>query len=263
METRNMVTKSQIKEALRELGVTPGMKLFVHTSLKQIGWIPGGVQALIEALQEVVTTEGLIMMPAQSTDNSDPKNWSQPAVPEEWWETIRREMPAYDPAKTVTRGIGRVPEVFRTYPGVVRSNHPMWSVTAWGKDATTFVADHTLENGFGPGSPIERFIEADGQILHIGSPWDTTTVWHYAEYGLNRPDVEDGCKVKEGSTERFIHYRHRQIDSDAFGPIGEGLESADFVTSGLIGQAKSYRIDAKASIPVVMLQLKALDQWLF
>ena len=203
------------------------------------------------------------MMPAQSTDNSDPKNWSQPAVPEEWWETIRREMPAYDPAKTVTRGIGRVPEVFRTYPGVVRSDHPMWSVTAWGKDAATFVADHTLENGFGPGSPIERFIEADGQILHIGSPWDTTTVWHYAEYGLNRPDVEDGCKIKEGTTERFIHYRHRQIDSDAFGPIGEALESADFVTSGLIGQAKSYRIDAKASIPVVMLQLKALDQWLF
>jgi len=35
------------------------------------------------------------------------------------------------------------------------------------------------------------------------------------------------------------------------------------VTSGLIGQAKSHRIDAKASIPVVMLQLKALDQWLF
>ncbi|MCY1691590.1 AAC(3) family N-acetyltransferase [Exiguobacterium sp. SL14] len=111
METRNMVTKSQIKEALRELGVTPGMKLFVHTSLKQIGWIPGGVQALIEALQEVVTSEGLIMMLKQSTDNSDPKNWSQLAVPEEWWETIRREMLTYDPAKTVTRGIGRVPSL--------------------------------------------------------------------------------------------------------------------------------------------------------
>ena len=262
METRQMVTKSMLIADLKQLRVTPGMKVFVHSAMKQIGWIPGGAQALIEALQEVITPDGLIMMAAQSTDNSDPKNWSRPAVPEDWWETIRQEMPAYDPAKTPTRSIGKVPELFRTFPDVKRSAHPMWSVTAWGKDAEMFVAGHTIENGFGPGSPLEKFIEADGQILHIGSPWDSTTVWHYAEYGIDRPLEESGCKMRQGDEEVFIRYQHRIIDSDPFGPIGEGMMDEPFVTTGKVGQATSHLVSAKASIPVVMLQLNALNSWL-
>ncbi len=262
MEVNQMVTKSDLIRDLKQLGVKPGMKVFVHSAMKQIGWVPGGAQAVIEAVQEVVTETGLIMMATQSTDNSDPKNWSRPAVPEEWWETVRQEMPAYDKRKTPTRSVGKVPELFRTFPGVERSDHPMWSVAAWGKDAAEFVADHTLENGFGPGSPIERFIEADGQILHIGSPWDSTTVWHYAEYGIERPDIESGCKIKRGDDEEFVHYWHRLIDSEPFGPIGEGFTDEPFVTSGKIGRATSHLVSAKESIPVVMFQLSALNSWL-
>ena len=262
METRQMVTKSRLITDLKQLGVSAGMKVFVHSSMKEIGWIPGGAQSIIEALQEVVTADGLIMMAAQSTDNSDPKNWSRPAVPEDWWETIRQEMPAYDPAKTATRAIGKVPELFRTFPDVKRSAHPMWSVTAWGNEAAAFVAGHTIENGFGPGSPLEKFIEADGQILHLGSPWNATTVWHYAEYGIDRPDEESGCKVNQAGQEVFITYRHRMIDSDPFGPIGEGLTHESFVTTGKVGQATSHLVSAKESIPVVMFQLNALNSWL-
>ena len=117
METRQMVTKSKLITDLIQLGVSPGMKVFVHSSMKEIGWIPGGAQSIIEALQEVVTADGLIMMAAQSTDNSDPKNWSRPAVPEDWWETIRQEMPAYDPAKTADTRHRKSPGTFPDVPG--------------------------------------------------------------------------------------------------------------------------------------------------
>ena len=54
METRQMVTKSRLITDLKQLGVTAGMKVFVHSAMKQIGWIPGGAQALIEALHPII-----------------------------------------------------------------------------------------------------------------------------------------------------------------------------------------------------------------
>lgn len=257
-----LVTKDMIKESIKQMGVTEGMALFVHSSLKQIGWIPGGAQTLITALMETVGEDGLIMMAAQSTDNSDPKNWMNPPVPEEWWQTIRDELPAFDPARTVTRGIGVVPELFRTYPGVYRSAHPMWSVSAWGKGAADIVSDHTLEAGFGPGSPIDKFLGRDGHVLHLGSPWDSTTVWHFAEYGIEGEVIEYGCAMIEDGERVFKTFSHLDIDSEMFGPIGTSLIGKEYVKSGRLGNAEVHLVSARESMPEVMLQLNSMRNWL-
>jgi aminoglycoside 3-N-acetyltransferase len=99
-------TKDTLKEDLRRLGITPGMTIIVHSSLSSLGWVNGGSVAVVQALIETVTEEGTIVMPSQSVDLSDPSEWGNPAVPREWWETIRETMPAYDPAYTPTSGMG-------------------------------------------------------------------------------------------------------------------------------------------------------------
>lgn len=72
------------------------MTVLVHSSLSSIGWVNGGAVAVIQALIDVVTEEGTIVMPSQSVELSDPKEWGNPPVPEEWWDIIRESMPAYN-----------------------------------------------------------------------------------------------------------------------------------------------------------------------
>lgn len=77
----------------------------VHSSLSRIGWVTGGAVALIQALMDLITKKGNIMMPAYSSDYSDPTYWSNPPVPKEWIEDIKENMPAFKKDITPTRGV--------------------------------------------------------------------------------------------------------------------------------------------------------------
>ena len=67
------IYKEDIVQGLTELGLKQGDVVIVHTSLKSIGYVCGGAQAVIEALIEVATSEGTIVMPTQSWKNLDPE----------------------------------------------------------------------------------------------------------------------------------------------------------------------------------------------
>lgn len=95
-------------------------------------------------------------MPTQSTEYSDPSEWSNPPVPESWWPIIREQMPAYDPQIIPTLDMGQIVEVFRTMPGVIRSTHPYFSFAACGKRAEEILRDHSLNNSLGEQSPLAR-----------------------------------------------------------------------------------------------------------
>ncbi|MED1448875.1 AAC(3) family N-acetyltransferase, partial [Bacillus pacificus] len=66
-------TIKTITNDLRKLGLEKGMTVIVHSSLSSIGWVSGGAVAVVEALMNVITEEGTIIMPTQSSDLSDPK----------------------------------------------------------------------------------------------------------------------------------------------------------------------------------------------
>ena len=128
---RKLVLKQDIIAALREVGVSEGQNIMVHTSLSSLGFVCGGPQMVIEALLETVGENGTIMMPTQSWKNLDPTcgvHWEEP---EEWWQIIRDNWPAYDKNITPTNTMGAVAEMFRKWPGTVRSDHPARSVAAW------------------------------------------------------------------------------------------------------------------------------------
>lgn len=109
-------TVASLTADLRDLGVEPGDAVLVHSSLSALGWTAGGPQAVVDALRAAVTDSGTLVLPTYTGQYTDPADWSRPPVPESWVETIRESMPPFRPAVTPARGVGAVPECFRTTP---------------------------------------------------------------------------------------------------------------------------------------------------
>ena len=61
----------------------------------------------------------------------------------------------FDPATSPTT-LGAIPETFRTWPGTLRSDHPLESVCARGAAAAAVVREHPLDFSEGPGTPFAR-----------------------------------------------------------------------------------------------------------
>lgn len=231
-------TLESITADLQNLGIVPGEKLLVHVSLSSMGWVNGGSTALIHALMNRLTEEGTLIMPAQSGDLSDPDEWEAPAVPKDWWQTIRDTMPPFDPAITPTRGIGTVAEHFRTFPGVVRSNHPAVSFTAWGKNASALMADHALEFGLGESSPLATLYSEGARVLMIGCSYDACTAFHLGEYRApNTKEITKGAPIMKNGKARWVTYLEIESDEDQFNALGEDFEAGFPVTVGKIGDA--------------------------
>src|SRR5690349_8234525 len=107
-------------------------------------------------------------MPSHSTQLTDPAKWKSPPVPASWTDVIRAELPAFDPARTPTTGIGKIPELFRTWPGVKRSLHPAYSFAAIGPYAERILQEHSLDCALDDSSPLGRLYDLKADILMLG-----------------------------------------------------------------------------------------------
>ena len=235
------VIKSDIADALRAVGLQRGDSVMVHTSLGKIGYVCGGAQAVIEALTETVGEDGTIMMPTQSWKNLDPETGVHWDVDETDWDRIRENWPAYNKAITPTITMGAVAEMFRSWPGAVRSDHPARSVAAWGKHAEYLTENHDISDIFGDTSPIGKLYELDGKVLLIGVDYDKNTSIHLADVRAEYPGKHtcvEHSAVMENGKRVWKAYETLFVDGEDFTDIGAAFEAAHSVNTAIIGGAK-------------------------
>ncbi|WP_257349459.1 aminoglycoside N(3)-acetyltransferase [Pseudalkalibacillus decolorationis] len=250
-------TKESLIKDMQSLGVRKGMVLLVHSSLKSIGWVNGGAKTVILALMETVTDEGTILFQAHSADLSDPSEWGNPAIPESWWETVRQTMPPFDPKTTSTYNLGKIPEQFRTFPGVLRSCHPSVSVSAWGKDAEYITSNHSLDYGFGQQSPLAKACKLNASVLFIGTGFDSHTSFHLAETlsGV-RKHITKGAPVAVNGEQMWKTYSEIDYDDEDFERIGNDFKKETEILEGKIGSAPSLLFNQKDSVDFAVDWLK-------
>lgn len=228
-ENRPLVLKKDVKNALTSLGITKGQNIIVHCSLSSIGFVCGGPQIIIESLLESVGKEGTILMPTQSWKNLDPETGVHWEEPEEWWDVIRQNWPAYDKRITPTNTMGAVAEMFRSWPGTLRSDHPARSIAAWGKNADFFTKDHDLSNIFGEGSPLSRLYDEDGYALLIGVGYDKNTSLHLADARANyksKHNTTEHSAIIENGQRVWKAYETLAVDGEDFEEIGRDFENS-------------------------------------
>jgi aminoglycoside 3-N-acetyltransferase len=243
-----LVTHSQLVDELKALGLIAGQSVMVHASVKAIGKIIGGPNVVVQALLETLTPAGTLMMYVGWEDIPD----FIADLPQAVQQTYYTEHPPFDPriARAV-RDHGILAEIVRGWPGARRSLNPEASVAAIGAQAEEITRDHPLNYGYGAGSPLEKLVEARGQVLMLGAPLDTLTLLHYAENRAQMrhkrviryscPILREGARVwveiEDFDTgEPHGDYTFEEIAREYLA-LGKGRQ-------GTIGNATSYLFDA-------------------
>ncbi|MEO0560291.1 MAG: AAC(3) family N-acetyltransferase [Bacteroidota bacterium] len=212
----------------------------VHSSLKQMGYVVGGAGTVVRALLDVLGPNGTLVMPAETPQVSDPRDWNDARVDPAWHETIREHLPVFDPRTTPTT-MGAIPEAFRTFPETKRSNHPLVSVCANGRLANDVVSEHALEFCEGRCTPFEKLYEHDGYTLLLGVGFNRCTSLHYAESLVPQ---------RRTTTHRYpwmVHGQRTWVESPNmanddgvhFPVVGEQFVATNAVQAGRVGTAES------------------------
>ncbi|ASQ90603.1 aminoglycoside 3-N-acetyltransferase [Prosthecochloris sp. GSB1] len=261
MDAVSAVTKSQLVNEIRKLGLTEGQTVMLHASVKSIGPIVGGPQTILEAVLEIITSSGTLVMLVGWEDN--PYNIFNASIQDnidQWPENKRLNFyetcPAFDPehSRSDIRKMGILTEYLRTYPGSLRSRHPL-GYAAVGKLAQHILKDQQWQYREGSGSPLEKLCDVGGKVFLLGAPTSTVTLIHYAENHAKIPNkkivrykmpiLQDGEKVwKDFEEYDFINGIVPWPEDYFKSIVDEYIEKGNGV-QGTVGMAQCHLFDAK------------------
>ena len=159
------MNRETLARQLEALGVRTGTPLMVHASLRRIGPIDGGADALLDALRDALGPEGTLLMVMGADDTVPFEATTTPAL----------------------RELGVLAEVFRRRPGTRVNDHAAARFGAYGPQSLALLEPAPLHDYYGPGSVLSRFAATDGRVLRLGADPDTVTLTHWAEYRAQIP----------------------------------------------------------------------------
>jgi aminoglycoside 3-N-acetyltransferase len=237
----NALSREEVVEQLRGLGVRRGGVLLVHTSFRATRPVEGGPRGLIEALREALGPRGTLVMPSWSGDDDHP----------------------FDPGATsASPDLGIVADTFWRLPGVVRSAH-VQAFAAAGPEAARITADPLPLPPHIPESPVGRVHDLDGQVLLLGVGHDADTTLHLAELIADVPyRVPKVCTVFQDGRPVQIEYGENDHCCARFAFADDWLRARGLQSEGRVGHAHARLARARDIVMVAREQL-ARDPLLF
>ncbi len=240
-QDRPAVTQETLARDLSQLGLSPGDVVFLHSSLKSLGWVEGGPDAVIDAFLEVVGGEGLIVVPTFTWcfAHGGPARF------------------AFDPRETPSR-VGKITDTLWRRPNAYRSAHPTHSIAAIGHRAQELVAGHDKTSTFGKDGPYGRYVEWGAKILFLGVDLCCNTALHAIEDWLDLPylQVEEAIVKGPGDTPQIVDVtKSPSGDRDFYrrdSKVERLLRQAGIIRRGKVGAADTLWMPSQEMVEVVV-----------
>jgi aminoglycoside N3'-acetyltransferase len=228
------VSKDQLTDQLRALGVEQGGVLLVHTSFRAVRPVEGGPLGLIEALRAAIGPQGTLVMLSSAADDDQPfDRATMPAAPD----------------------LGVVADSFWRLPGVERSNHP-FAFAAAGPQAARITSDPLPIPPHIAASPVGRVHDLDGQVLLLGVGHDANTTLHLAELLADVPyRVPRYCTVLQDGRPVRIDYAENDHCCQRFALADDWLRPRGLQSEGRVGRAHARLARARDLVRLALEHL--------
>ena len=246
-----MVTRYDLCQALRRLGVAPGDICLFHSSYKSLGPVEGGAEAVIGGFEDAIGPEGTLVAPTLcSSDFFNSYNSWHMDKPSE---------------------VGYLAEYFRKLPGVLRSNQATHSVAARGKLAFELTHEHGAyghhlcpfgTSAFSDSSPWVKMYERSAKVVFLGVTMRYNTFKHmiegrYAEEllaAISDPETRERLNGQLWTFENRWQGVWPFYDSEK---MQEYLSALGIVSQTRCGNATLYCVDAKRASDAALNALRA------
>ena len=170
------ISKKDIIDELKRIGVEPSMELEVHSSLKSFGFVDGGAETVIDALKCVVGTNGSIFMPALRLSPD------LPLLEEDKKNGVLRKIKVLS-LEEKHSAMGIIADTFRLLQDT-QVGEGTFAISAWGKNADK------ISTG------LEYLIDSGGKALLLGVDIYSLTSMHYVENNMPK-DISNMFKSPE------------------------------------------------------------------
>lgn len=222
------MNKTDLKNELVKIGLEKNMKILLHVSLSKIGHIDNGPKDLIEAIEEIISTDGILVMPAYNSYGD------------------------YKPNLSI------VNEYFKTQEDVICTNQIIARLAVWGNQKEKIAAnieytEESLSFEAGEKSTLARLYENNGWSLFLGTDYSTSTILHLAENRAQWPSKIIFTEEFVTSEGKKIPFHDVAYQDEDFNEIGSDFEkefhnNPTIFRKGKIGNAECKLINQKTFV---------------
>jgi len=244
-----IVTKRDIIDGLKRVGLKRGANVIVHSSLKSFGRVDGGADSVVDALIETVGDKGTVMMPCFTYD------W-QPGQKFDW-------------SKAQSTWTGKIPTTFGQRPGTKRGKHPLYDVAVRGPLADWIIkVNDRIPMGWGENKIYYQMMEKNGSVLLLGVDHNANSTIHICQEladvpyiankkPMSRMTLDELMALPRDKQEEIIELHMSTMETQKdFNRIEPVLEAAGKIRKTKIGSADVRYMYSKDLIELGTAALK-------
>jgi aminoglycoside 3-N-acetyltransferase len=228
-----LISFDKLVSEFRRIGLSNGDVLLVHSSFKSFGGVEGGPQTVIDALMNVLGSEGTLIIPRFNFDFSTYGTT---------WDV--RSTPSH---------MGIISEFVRKDPRSKKVFHPIYPFSIIGKYADELIK-HRYKGGYSKDSIFHQLLVYDAKIIQIDKVYKSTTLIHHAEeilkvdykYYKNFTGyvIDENGKKYEDTFNLYVRKINEGYVTDVL-PIGKILEDDGVMKIDKIADATIWYMKAR------------------